>query len=278
MKWRVAHLEIWRLARASGLAAALAFASPAGAACGAAGGAAHVEEITDRLEIRLADGRLARLGGLDAPGPGRGDPQTAAAARAFLEARFGGRDVELIVFSSSPDRWGRLIADLRDGASAAAETAANQLIFAGFARVRPEFETRGCAADRLALEVHARAAGLGLWNDPDYSILGTTDVEELAQQDGRFVIVEGVVRRVAAGRTRFYIDFGGRGGFTVMVARKSQKAFPGAGAFLTGLAGEKIRVRGVLDNRFGPRLEIVEPPMLERLGQGGAGEGTKPGG
>jgi endonuclease YncB( thermonuclease family) len=279
MKRRLAHLENWRRALAGvALAAALAPAPSTLAACGAAAGKARVAEVTDRLEIRLADGRLARLAGLDAPDPRRGDPQTAAAARAFLSDRLAGRDVGLVLFSPKPDRWSRFLADLSPEGAESGEGAAKLLISAGFARVRPEFETRGCVAERLQAEAVARQAGLGLWNDPDYSILDATDVEELERQDGRFVIVEGVVRRVGVGRARLYLDFGGRGGFTVVVARKSQNAFQGAGASLTSLAGEKIRARGVLDGRFGPRLEIAEPPMLERLGRAEAGEGTKPGG
>ena len=276
MKRSPTHPEICRFGSVlAALVVAFAWAAPASAACGAAAGPVAVAEVTDRLEIRLADGRMARLVGLDAPDPRRGDPQITTAARGFLSGRLSGGDVTLVIFSPKPDRWGRLLADLvpQDG-----ESIAKQLISGGFARVRPEFETRGCAVERLSAEAKARDAGLGLWNDPDYSILDATDVEELAQQDGRFVIVEGVVRRVGTGRARFYLDFGGRGGFSVVVARKSQNAFQAAGASLTGLAGEKIRVRGVLDDRFGPRLEITEPPMLERLGRGEAGEGTKPGG
>ncbi len=276
MKRHLAHLKICRLVQIGGvLVVALALPRPAVAACGAAAGKIRIAEVTDRLELRLADGRLARLAGLDTPDARRGDPQTAAAARAFLSDRLAGKEATLVIFSPKPDRWGRIIADI---VPPEGETAAKQLISRGFARVRPEFETRGCVGERLAAEQNARTAGLGLWNDPDYSILDATDGEELAQQDGRFVIVEGVVRRVGAGRSRFYLDFGGRGGFTVVVARKSQTAFQSAGASLTSLAGERIRVRGVLDGRFGPRLEITEPPMLERLGKAEASQGMKPGG
>lgn len=277
MKRRLAHLENWRRALA-GVALAAALAPPAFAACGASAGKAQVVEVSERLELRLADGRLVRLAGLDPPDPRRGDPETAAAARAFLSDRLAGREAALVLFAPKPDRWGRLLADLTPEGSEGGESVAKALISKGFARVRPEFETRGCVAERLPAEAGARQSGLGLWNDPDYSILEATDVEELERQDGRFVIVEGVVRRVGVGRARLYLDFGGRGGFTVVVARKSQNAFQGAGASLTSLAGEKIRVRGVLDGRFGPRLEIAEPPMLERLGRAEASEGTKPGG
>ncbi len=94
-----------------------------------------------------------------------------------------------------------------------------------------------------------------------------TTLASLARRDGRFVIVEGVVRRIGLGRARLYLDLGGRGALSVVASRKTQAAFQAAGAPLTALAGEKIRVRGALDSRFGPQLEIVDPLMLERLGR-----------
>ena len=42
---------------------------------------------------------------------------------------------------------------------------------AGYARVRPEFETRGCAAERLAIEEGARQGGLGIWRDPEFVVI-----------------------------------------------------------------------------------------------------------
>ncbi len=283
MKMCLAHPVIWRGrpgARAgAALALALALAGPAWAACGVATGTARIAEVTERLEIRLEDGRLVRLAGLDVPVSPRGDAETAANARAFLSRRLAGREAALVAFSARPDRWGRILADLSLAeSSGGADSVASLLLSQGFARVRPEFETRDCVAERLAAERSARDAGLGLWNDPDYSILEAADAEELAERDGRFVLVEGTVRRVGVGRARLYLDFGGRDGFTVVVARKSQNAFQSAGVPLNALAGEKIRVRGVLDDRFGPRLEIAEPLMIERLGRAEANEGTKPGG
>jgi hypothetical protein len=119
----------------------------------------------------------------------------------------------------------------------------------------------------LALESAARAKGLGVWRDPDYVVLAADDVASLARRDGRFVIVEGAVRRIGLGRARLYLDLGGRGALSVVASRKTQAAFQATGAPLTVLAGEKIRVRGALDSRFGPQLEIVDPLMLERLGR-----------
>jgi len=258
-----------RRAVAAALALAFAFAGGRAAACGAAGGAVQAASVDARGEIALSDGRRLRLAGLDLPLPARGDPGlAAAAARALLSERFVGREAALTLVSAAPDRWDRALGDLNAPAvGAAPASAADALIAAGLARVRPEYETRGCEAARLALESAARAKGLGVWRDPDYVVLAADDLASLARRDGRFVIVEGVVRRIGLGRARLYLDLGGRGALSVVASRKTQAAFQTAGAPLTALAGEKIRVRGALDSRFGPQLEIVDPLMLERLGR-----------
>jgi len=250
-------------------AAALAVAAgPGAAACGAAGGAVEATSVDQRSEIALADGRRLRLAGLDLPLPTRGDPALAAAARETLAKRFVGREAALSLVSATPDRWDRALGDLGAPVSdPAPASAAEALLAAGLARVRPEYETRGCEAGRLALESAARAKGLGVWRDPDYAVLAADDLASLARRDGRFVIVEGVVRRIGLGRARLYLDLGGRGALSVVASRKTQAAFQAAGVPLTALAGEKIRVRGALDSRFGPQLEIVDPLMLERLGR-----------
>ena len=155
-----------------------------------------------------------------------------------------------------------------------AGSAADDLLRTGLARVRPEFETRGCEAERLARRPRRAPAGLGLWNEPD-SLLDAEDIQDLRAADGRFVIVEGAVRRVGVSRSRVYLDLGRRDGFTVVVARKAEPAFQRRGLVLKGLAGQPIRVRGVMEDRFGPRIELVDPLMIERIE--GAG-GSKPGG
>ena len=266
MKFAPTHLP-GRRAAAAVLALGLA-SGPAAAACGAAAGAVQATAVDERGEIALSDGRTLRLAGLDLPLPSRGDPALAAAARALLVNDFVGHEAALTLVSAAPDRWGRTLGDLAAPISDAAPvSAAAALLAAGLARVRPEYETRGCEAGRLALESAARAKGLGVWRDPDYVVLAAADVASLARRDGRFVIVEGVVRRIGLGRARLYLDLGGRGALSVVASRKTQAAFQAAGAPLTALAGEKIRVRGALDSRFGPQLEVVDPLVLERLGR-----------
>jgi endonuclease YncB( thermonuclease family) len=249
------------------LAAWLVFAFAAHAACGAPAGTVRVVAVDERLDIALADGRTLRLAALDLPQPGRGDPATAAAARDFLAARLVGREVELELFGNGPDRWGREAADLAIGGAQEGlpESAAAEMLRAGYARVRPDFETKACAAARLALEDSARRASLGLWRDPEYSVVRSSDLSALRRREGRFVVIEGRVRRVGFGRSRVYVDLAPRGGATIVVARKLEPAFIKAGHALGGLAGERIRARGALDGRFGFRLEVSDPAMVEVL-------------
>ena len=263
------------------IGAALGLASPAFADCGSPAGAVEVVAVDERLDIALADGRLVRLGGLDTPEPERGDPETARAARDFLAGRLVGREVELDLLANGPDRWERTLADLSapqaSGDSAASvEPIALALLRAGYARVKPEFETRSCAAVRLAVEDRARRAGLGIWRDPEYAVIPSFDTAALRRRDGQFVVIEGRVRRVGFGRSRLYLDLAPRDGPTIVVARKLEAPFAKAGRPIDALAGQTIRARGVLDDRFGPRLEVSEPAMIEVLRRSDAQGVDKP--
>ena len=263
------------------LAAALWFVGPARAeaSCSAADGErASVSSITERGEIVLADGRVARLAGLDIPDPSRGDPESAANARAWLSSRLVGHEADLRVLAARTDRWGRLLADIFVTSQNALSPASISLglLSAGFARVRPEIEAKNCLAERLAAEDSARADGLGLWTDPYYGVVEATDLDDLRQRDGQFAIVEGVVLRVGAGRDRTWLDFGRRGSFTAVVATRQAKAFERAGLILSALAGVKIRVRGAMDNRFGLRMTISGPEQIEQLSQDAGASGAKP--
>jgi hypothetical protein len=238
------------LLKCATLAMAAAMIAGRALGCGAMTGEATILEANERLEIKLADGRIARLAGLD----------VFSLARSRIAANWAQKPLKLALLAPRPDRWGRWLADF---AAPAGQNLTDDLIDAGLARVKPEFETRGCEAAWLALETRARAKSAGIWDDPG-SVYDAADVADLAAADAKLVIVEGRLRRIGATRTRFYLDFGGRGGFTVIVARKVGAAFQRRGVNLAALAGEKVRVRGYLDDRFGPRIELTDPLMIER--------------
>jgi hypothetical protein len=234
----------------------LLLASPAGAAvCGVAAGKVAVAAVEARGEIVLEDGRRARLAGLSlAPG---------------AESALSGRRFSLALLNRRPDRWGRLLVDLADENG---QSVALALLVAGLARVAPEFETRACESERLEAEGAARAAGEGLWSSAG-AILDAADRGALEASDGRFVLVAGFVRRVGERRVKVYLDFAGRGALSVTVARNNESLLRRRGIDPRTLAGKRLLVRGVLDDRFGPRIEVADPSMIElQEGAGGAKE------
>ena len=141
-------------------------------------GALQAVSVDERLDIELSDGRIVRLGGLDAPNAERGAQKSANSARGFLSDRLLGREADLVQLAGGTDRWGRTVADLvvadpRDGTAGSTAAA---LLRAGYARVRPEFETRGCAAERLAIEEQARQEELGIWRDPQFAVIQSSNL------------------------------------------------------------------------------------------------------
>jgi micrococcal nuclease len=281
MIFRLAHRTPAPIVSARGLLgacaalAALALALPAIAACGRPAGRVQAVSVDARLDIELADGRTVRLGGLDTPNADRGAPELAKAARDFLSERLLGREADLILLAGGTDRWGRVVADLTEPGSQP-ESSAAALLAAGYARVRPEYETRGCAAERLMIEAGARQAGLGVWRDPDFTVIQSSNSAELRRRSGRFVVIEGLVRRVGFARSRLYLELVPRDGLTIVVARKLETALAREGRPAGALVGQTIRARGALDDRFGPRIEVSDPAMIEIARPAGAPGEAKP--
>jgi endonuclease YncB( thermonuclease family) len=244
---------------------AIAFASPCLAACGRAVGRVEAVSIDERLDVELNDGRIVRLGGLDVPNAERGAPEVANSAREFLSERLLGREADLVQLTGGTDRWGRTIADLVivDPPDRSAGSTAAALLTAGFARVRPESETRGCVAERLIIEDQARRENKGIWSDPQFAVIQSSNSAELRRWARRFVVVEGMVRRVGFARSRIYLELVPRDGPTIVVARKLETALTRAGRPVAALVGQTIRARGALDDRFGPRIEVADPAMIE---------------
>ena len=244
----------------SGLVFGLAAVSGA-LACGAPAGMVRIAAVDERLDVALSDGRIVRLAGLD--GSLYRDPKTKVSAMAIL-ARFVGADVELDVVGGA-DRWGRIPGDFAPPKNAGdpSDSAADALLAAGLARVRPEFEARSCSPGRLALENEARRRGLGVWSDPSRAIIPSSDLAALRRLSGRFVLIEGKVHRVGFGRSSIYVEFVPRGGPTLVIARKLEPALARAGVSMGALAGRDVRARGVVGGGSGLRIEVSDPVTIE---------------
>jgi hypothetical protein len=111
---------------------------------------------------------------------------------------------------------------------------------------------------------------LGLWADQYYAIIAATDRLSFAERAGSSVIVEGRITGIASRRPRITLYFGPRqgGDFSVTILPRNSKTFEAAYSSLAGLTGQTVRVRGLLDTRFGPQIEISDPDEMEAAGQG----------
>jgi hypothetical protein len=144
------------------------------------------------------------------------------------------------------------------------------IIDAGFARYDASVANDPCRGVLLAAEARARASALGLWADPYYAVIAAGDRDSLAEKAGSTVIVEGRVTGLKVRKPLITLYFAPRRGaeFSVTVLPRDGKAFAAAQARLAGLTGQDIRVRGLLDTRFGPQVEISELNALEVVSQG----------
>jgi hypothetical protein len=61
-----------------------------------------------------------------------------------------------------------------------------------------------------------------------------------------------------------------------VVARKLEAALAREGRPAGELVGQTIRARGALDDRFGPRIEVSDPAMIEIARRADAPGETKP--
>ena len=138
----------------------------------ASDGSARVAEVIDGDSLTLADGRTVRMVGIQAPKLAKGrvgfvDWPLSHEAEAALHELAAGQSVTLLYGGARQDRSGRVLAQLQlaDGLWLEGE-----MLRRGLARVYTFADNRTGAAEMLRLEADARAARLGIWNDPFYAV------------------------------------------------------------------------------------------------------------
>ncbi|MCW2307137.1 thermonuclease family protein [Rhodobium gokarnense] len=226
-----------------------------------------VADVLDGATVRLQDGRTVRLAGLLPPlaplslAPGAPWPPEAAARGALLDL-LSDRAVRLQDLSAAPDRHGR-----HSGRLYGADDTwiGGALVDAGTLIVAPE-GGGACRARLLALEDGARRAGRGVWAVPS-PLFGRAEDGELRQRAGRYMVVEGRVRSVGAGRRVTFLNFGDDWSkdFTVLLYSSGSGRGGSATADRKSLAGARIRVRGWLESRGGALIRVNSPDGIERL-------------
>jgi len=222
-------------------------------------GEGRVAAIVDARSFRLEDGREIRLAGIE---PAAAEKSGDIAA---LSAVLSGREVTLRGEDDGPDRYGRQAALVFVGAS---DTPVQAVLLAqGDALVSADMTDKGCAAMLAAAEASARQAKRGFWADPA-AIKNTESPGDILAGVGRFTVVEGKVLSVRQAGATTYLNFGRNWtrDFAVTISKRMIASFEAAGIALKSLENRRIRVRGWVEARGGPRIEALRVGQIELLG------------
>jgi endonuclease YncB( thermonuclease family) len=226
----------------------------------------QAQGAVDGRTILLTDGREVRLAAIEAP-PAEEARAIGIAGTHALHAQVAGKSLILKHLNPRIDRYGRLVAWGFLRTQAGEENLAELLLAQGHARVAIPPGERACMGALLAAEHTARAGKLGLWGDPRYESKRAQNPGEIAAARGRFSLVEGPVLSVRESGGVIYVNFGRRWteDFTVTILKRNERLFTAAGLAPKGLAGRRVRIRGVVEERGGPWIEATRPEQIEIL-------------
>ncbi len=242
-------------------------------ACELQAGDSHaVVAVLDAETIQLDDGSEVRLAGALAPSPpaflgpdAEWRPQVQA--RAALTELLSGHQVEL-AYGDGPrvDRWGRKLAHVFRIEKGEREWVQGFMLRHGHARVDAVPDLT-CLHELRAHEREAMTADRGLWTNPAYRIRWADAPQRLMRLRNSFQLIEGRVRKVAVTRGRIYVNFGDdwRIDFTAGASRRAPNFSAQALATLQALEGKRVRLRGWIERRNGPYIELHHPLQIEAL-------------
>lgn len=230
-----------------------------------------VAAVTDGDTVLLDNGLVIRLIGTQAPKLplGREDFEIwplAGEAKAALEALVLGKSVELRYGGERLDRYGRSLGQL----FVVGEPdiwVQGEMVAAGMARVYSFPDNRACLATLLSTETRARTMQLGIWTDPYYSVRRADRPDTLLERAGHYELIEGRVLLAEQSGPLVYLNFGRfwKEDFTVVIDARSLKVFAADALDPLKLGGALVRVRGWVDDRDGPRVEVTHPEQIEVL-------------
>jgi endonuclease YncB( thermonuclease family) len=218
-------------------------------------GEGRVAAIVDARSFRLDDGSEIKLAGIEVP-----DKAKASAALSMLLV---GRDVTLRGNDDTPDRYGRQGAFAFVGDT----LVQSEFLKQGLALVSTEIADKDCSATLMAAEAEARQGKRGTWADSTV-IKNAESPGDILAGIGRFTVVEGRVLSVRQAGATTYLNFGRNWtrDFAATISRRIVPAFEAAGLAPKSLENRRIRVRGWVDARNGPRIELLRVGQVEVLG------------
>jgi endonuclease YncB( thermonuclease family) len=228
-------------------------------------GEGRVAAVIDARSFRLDDGREVRLAGIETVTGDSTDDKTKPNRTAALAAIVAGRAVSLSGEDDAPDRYGRQTAFVfLDGSDISVQAL---LLARGDALVSGSVNDKDCAAALFAAEAEARQARRGTWAD-SAAIKNAESTGDISAGIGRFMVVEGKVLSVRQAGATTYLNFGRNWtrDFAVTISRRVLPVFGAAGIVLKSFENQRIRVRGFVEARGGPRIEVLRVGQIEVIG------------
>jgi hypothetical protein len=224
-------------------------------------GEGRVAAVIDDRTFRLQDGREVRLAGIEPVVVKSAEANRASALAGII----AGREVTLRGEDDTPDRYGRQPAFVF---LASSETLVQGLLLAqGEALVSGTVTDKECASTLNGAEAAGHQAKQGTWADPT-AIKNAESPGDILAGIGRFTVVEGRVLSVRQAGATTYLNFGRNWtrGFAATISRRVVSTFETAGIVLKSLENRRIRVRGWVEARGGPRIEVLRVGQMELLG------------
>jgi endonuclease YncB( thermonuclease family) len=254
--------RLWLIAVIAALFAAAAASAVAAEPCAfEQQGEGRVSAAIDARSFRLADGREVRLAGIEQASAEISGP----APTQTLAAMLVGRDVRLSGEDDTPDRYGRQLAFV--WLKPDEILVQRELLAQGAAELSATVADKDCAAALMAAEGTARDAKRGIWADAA-AIKNAESPGDILTGNGRFMLVEGKVLSVRQAGATTYLNFGRNWtrDFAVTIPRHALANLAAEGLVPKSLENKRIRVRGFVEARTGPRIEVLRAGQIELLG------------
>lgn len=230
-----------------------------------------VVAVRDAETIALDNGDEVRLIGALAPrardtGTDETDWPPETAAVAALKELVLGKRARLAYGGRRQDRYGRKLAHIFVKDDAGRETwVQGAMLEQGMARAYGLEGNFDCASELIAHEAEARRLQRGLWANGIYRAKSAARAGSLLRFRGHFEHVTGRIAKVAVTKSAIYLNFGRdwRRDFTARIGKESKEVFQSLSATATKLEGQRVRVRGWIERRNGPMIDIKDISQLE---------------
>ncbi|MBS0249900.1 MAG: thermonuclease family protein [Proteobacteria bacterium] len=234
-----------------------------------------VTRVIDGETLILDDGKAVRLIGALAPRARDADaaqgawPPEADTIKALSDLVLAKR-VKLAFAGRRSDRYGRELAQVFVIDQGREDWVQGALLRGGHSRAYGLPESFSCARELIANESYARSRRLGLWQNGVYRTLSADRPGEIMKRRGKYERVAGRILSVGRTKSSTYLNFSNdwRSDFTARIDKKVLAANPEFDRSLDALANTSVVVRGWIERRNGPLIDIADPSQLEAAGDG----------